>query len=123
MEHQELDEVMDQDPAELVASLRVELRLSVPEAGKRLLPLPIAAWHATVGVQALDGIARGDRVLIPGSSSADPTRTKRGRERARQASQRGTPPVVRSGDGLGPPSVRRVRLARRGIDSLVSATG
>jgi single-stranded DNA-binding protein len=41
-----------------------ELRLSVPEAGKRLLPLPIAAWHATVGVQALDGIAKGDRVLV-----------------------------------------------------------
>ncbi|TMK91112.1 MAG: single-stranded DNA-binding protein [Actinobacteria bacterium] len=43
-----------------------ELRLSVPEAGKRLLPLPIAAWHATVGVQALDGIAKGDRVLVHG---------------------------------------------------------
>jgi hypothetical protein len=28
-----------------------ELRLSVPEAGRRLLPLPIAAWHATVGRQ------------------------------------------------------------------------
>ncbi|HEY7478189.1 MAG TPA: hypothetical protein VIB62_08120 [Actinomycetota bacterium] len=26
-----------------------ELRLAVPEAGKRLLPLPVAAWHATVG--------------------------------------------------------------------------
>ena len=39
-----------------------ELRLSVPEAGKRLLPLPIAAWHATVGVQALDGIAKGVRL-------------------------------------------------------------
>ena len=25
-----------------------ELRLSVPEAGRRLLPLPVAAWHATV---------------------------------------------------------------------------
>jgi single-strand DNA-binding protein len=43
-----------------------ELRLSVPEAGKRLLPLPVAAWHATVGVQALDGIAKGDRVLVHG---------------------------------------------------------
>src|SRR5437016_5677340 len=43
-----------------------ELRLSVPEAGKRLLPLPIAAWHATVGVQALDGIGKGDRVLVHG---------------------------------------------------------
>ena len=43
-----------------------ELRLSVPEAGKRLLRLPIAAWHATVGVQALDGIAKDDRVLVHG---------------------------------------------------------
>jgi hypothetical protein len=43
-----------------------ELRLSVPEAGKRLLPLPIAAWHATVGPHALDGIAKGDRVLVHG---------------------------------------------------------
>src|SRR5437588_4422720 len=42
------------------------LNLSVPEAGKRLLPLPIAAWHATVGVQALDGIGKGDRVLVHG---------------------------------------------------------
>ena len=43
-----------------------ELRLSVPEAGKRLLPLPVAAWHATVGTHALDGIAKGDRVLVHG---------------------------------------------------------
>ena len=26
-----------------------ELRLSVPEAGRRLLPLPIAVWHTAVG--------------------------------------------------------------------------
>ena len=32
-----------------------ELRLSVPEAGKRLLPLPVAAWHATVGARTLEG--------------------------------------------------------------------
>jgi len=43
-----------------------ELRLSVPEAGKRLLPLPVAAWHATVGASALEGIAKGDRVLVHG---------------------------------------------------------
>ncbi len=43
-----------------------ELRLSVPETGKRLLPLPIAAWHATVGARALDEIAKGDRVLVHG---------------------------------------------------------
>src|SRR5204863_9214404 len=29
-----------------------ELRLSVPESGKRLLPPPVAAWHATVGTRA-----------------------------------------------------------------------
>ncbi|HEY6567738.1 MAG TPA: single-stranded DNA-binding protein [Actinomycetota bacterium] len=43
-----------------------ELRLSVPEAGRRLLPLPVAAWHATVGTQALQGIAKGDEVLVHG---------------------------------------------------------
>ena len=43
-----------------------ELRLSVPEAGKRLLPLPIAAWHATVGARVLDDIAKGDRLLVHG---------------------------------------------------------
>jgi hypothetical protein len=46
-----------------------ELRLSVPEAGKRLLPLPIAAWHATAGPQALDAIVNSDRACT-GSSSA-----------------------------------------------------
>ncbi len=43
-----------------------EIRLSVPEAGRRLLPLPIAAWHATVGAGVLDGIAKGDRLLVHG---------------------------------------------------------
>ena len=38
-----------------------ELRLSVPEAGKRLLPLPVAAWHATVGKRALKGIVKTPR--------------------------------------------------------------
>src|SRR2546422_10630898 len=37
-----------------------ELRLSVPEAGKRLLPLPGPAWHRTVGKRAAQGIATGD---------------------------------------------------------------
>jgi hypothetical protein len=32
-----------------------ELRLSVPETGKRLLPLPVAVWHKTVG-KATDAI-------------------------------------------------------------------
>jgi single-stranded DNA-binding protein len=44
-----------------------ELRLSVPEAGKRLLPLPVAAWHGTVGKRALKGIAKGDDVLVHGT--------------------------------------------------------
>jgi single-strand DNA-binding protein len=43
-----------------------ELRLSVPETGKRLLPLPVAAWHATVGARTVDGIAKGDAVLVHG---------------------------------------------------------
>src|SRR5512134_304457 len=43
-----------------------ELRLSVPAAGKRLLPLPVAAWHRDVGKRALKGIAKGDDVLVHG---------------------------------------------------------
>ena len=44
-----------------------EQRLSVPEAGRRLLPLPVAAWHATVGERALKSIAKGDDVLVYGT--------------------------------------------------------
>jgi single-strand DNA-binding protein len=43
-----------------------ELRISVPETGKRLLPLPVAAWHATVGRATVDAIAKGDAVLVHG---------------------------------------------------------
>jgi single-strand DNA-binding protein len=43
-----------------------EIRLSVPEAGKRLLPLPVAAWHRDVGKRALKGLAKGDGVLVYG---------------------------------------------------------
>ena len=43
-----------------------EIRLSVPEAGRRLLPLPVAIWHSTVSVRALKGIAKGDDVLVHG---------------------------------------------------------
>ena len=43
-----------------------ELKLSVPEAGKRLLPLPVAAWHKTVGKRAVKDIAKGDDVLVHG---------------------------------------------------------
>ena len=35
-----------------------ELRLSVPEAGKRLLPLPVSAWHKAVGKRTLKGITK-----------------------------------------------------------------
>src|SRR4051812_10476977 len=43
-----------------------ELRISVPETGRRLLPLPVAASHATVGRAAVDAIAKGDAVLVHG---------------------------------------------------------
>ena len=43
-----------------------ELRLSVPEAGKRLLPLPVALWHKTVGKRAVKDIGKGDDVLVYG---------------------------------------------------------
>lgn len=35
-----------------------ELRLSVPEAGKRLLPLPIAVWDKDVGKRVLKPVAK-----------------------------------------------------------------
>jgi single-strand DNA-binding protein len=44
-----------------------EIRLSVPEAGKRLLPLPVAVWHGAIGKRALAGIAKGDSVLVHGT--------------------------------------------------------
>jgi len=43
-----------------------ELRLSVPETGKRLLPLPVAVWHKDVGKRVLKPIAKGDDVLVYG---------------------------------------------------------
>jgi hypothetical protein len=43
-----------------------ELRLSVPEPGKRLLPLPVAVWHRDVGKRALKGVGKGDDVLVYG---------------------------------------------------------
>jgi single-strand DNA-binding protein len=43
-----------------------EIRLSVPEAGRRLLPLPVAVWHTRVGAHALEGIVKGDDVLVHG---------------------------------------------------------
>ena len=41
-----------------------EVRLSVPEAGKRLLPLPIALWHADIGAEIAVSLAKGDSVLV-----------------------------------------------------------
>ena len=43
-----------------------EIRLSVPEAGKRLLPLPVAVWHKFVGKRTAKEIAKGDEVLVLG---------------------------------------------------------
>ena len=43
-----------------------ELRLSVPEVGKRHLPLPVAIWHRDVGPKALKGLTKGDDVLVYG---------------------------------------------------------
>lgn len=43
-----------------------ELRLSVPEAERRLLPLPVVAWHAELCRQRLRDLAKGDQVLVYG---------------------------------------------------------
>lgn len=58
---------VNQTPPTYLTGTRVtELRISVPETGRRLLPLPVAAWHATVGAGALESIAKGDHVLVHG---------------------------------------------------------
>ena len=43
-----------------------EIRLSVPEAGRRLLPLPVVAWHTEVGKERLRDLHQGDEVLVYG---------------------------------------------------------
>lgn len=43
-----------------------EIRLSVPEPGRRLLPLPVVAWHAEVGKKRLKGLHKDDEVLVYG---------------------------------------------------------
>jgi single-strand DNA-binding protein len=43
-----------------------ELRISVPETGKRLLPLPVAVWHGSIERAAVADIAKGDDVLVYG---------------------------------------------------------
>jgi single-strand DNA-binding protein len=43
-----------------------EFRVSVPEPGKRLLPLPVAVWHGSVGAATIQAICKGDPVLVTG---------------------------------------------------------
>jgi single-stranded DNA-binding protein len=43
-----------------------EIRLSVPEPARRLLPLPIVAWDAEVGKKRLRDLRQGDAVLVYG---------------------------------------------------------
>lgn len=43
-----------------------ELRVSVPEAGRRLLPLPVAVWHDSVPVATVEGLVKNDHVLVHG---------------------------------------------------------
>ena len=43
-----------------------EIRLSVPDPGRRLLPLPVVAWHAEVGKKHLRDLHQGDEVLVFG---------------------------------------------------------
>jgi single-strand DNA-binding protein len=43
-----------------------EIRLCLPEAERRLLPLPVVAWHAEVGKKRLKGLRKGDEVLVYG---------------------------------------------------------
>jgi single-strand DNA-binding protein len=40
-------------------------RLQVPEAGKRVLPLPVSAWDK-LPRKACDGLVKGDAVLVRG---------------------------------------------------------
>ena len=49
-----------------VAADPVERRMPSGEAGKRLLPLPVAVWHKDVGKRVLKPIAKGDDVLVYG---------------------------------------------------------
>ena len=80
-----------------------ELRLSVPEAGRRLLPLPIAAWHATVGARALDEIAKGDRVLVHGQLVRRFYRSGAGARSLTEVVASGIKKLDPSGSPKGPP--------------------
>ena len=59
-----------------------ELRVSVPEAGKRLLPLPVAVWHRSVESGALESIGKGDDVLVYASALARHRKTRNSRTTA-----------------------------------------
>jgi len=43
----------------------VRFRLHVPEAGKRVLPLPVSAWDRTAR-RACERLEKGDEVLVRG---------------------------------------------------------
>jgi len=43
-----------------------ELRVSVPEEGKRLLPLPVAVWHDSVPPASVESLGKDDEVLVHG---------------------------------------------------------
>jgi hypothetical protein len=82
-----------------------------------VLPRRIRRQVSTVKVPTESEIKHdrsGGRAEV--KSSADPTSTKGGRGRARRASRRGTLPRRSLGDGLGPPSARRIRA---GVDGYV----
>lgn len=42
-----------------------KLRLQVPEAGKRVLPLPVAAWTSTAR-RSCERLQKGDSVMVRG---------------------------------------------------------
>ena len=50
-----------------------EIRLSVPEPGRRLLPLPVVAWHTEVGKKRLRASTTETRCWCTGGSSAAST--------------------------------------------------
>jgi single-strand DNA-binding protein len=54
-------EVVELPSGDLIA----KLRLQVPENGKRVLPLPIAAWTAPTR-RATKDLTKGDRVMVQG---------------------------------------------------------
>lgn len=43
-----------------------ELRVSVPEDGRRLLPLPVAVWPEAEGAADARDLVRGDQIVVHG---------------------------------------------------------